>query len=327
MRSLILYTLLTNHTPNIFTYQLKPIKQTINHITRSIEQLQQRIQTLERTQKTNTSSASETHNHHTPSTYSTSHLQTMTTNIERHIQQANKHNQLTNLSIHSTPNPTAQDHTPKQNHTHPTTPQPPPPEYKPIQPHHVTHENNQYLQLLGLPTTPMIQRTLHLNNIPQNLCVKIPGLIHEHQKRLHLAKQSTPTTFEFPYYTWHPGLNSAEALATTFFDAGLYNTHTADQTHATQTPNTLCPLCHLDFATFRSALACHIFDPTSAYPPTNMCIITANELIHHLQVISKIHPPHKYLLNFIYLQHPKTAPRGWTIKQPTPIRGISKSHS
>jgi len=92
------------------------------------------------------------------------------------------------------------------------------------------------------------------------------------------------------------------------------------------TPNHAFPLCHLDFTKFRSAFACKHFDPTPAYPPTTICIIPATELLTHLKLISKLHPPHKYLLNFMYLRHPQTAPKGWNIHKTITPRGITKAH-
>ena len=112
-----------------------------------------------------------------------------------------------------------------------------------------------------------------------------------------------------------------------FFDAGFYTPLKKTTPTKTTIPNTACPLCHQDFTKFRSSLACKIFDPTPAYPPTTICIIPAIELLTHLQLISKIHPPHKYILNFIYLRHPHTAPKEWNIHTPIPPRGISKSYT
>ena len=107
-----------------------------------------------------------------------------------------------------------------------------------------------------------------------------------------MAENSLPPQTEFPFYPWHPGPQSATAISTTFFDAGLYTPLTTTQLINITTLNTACPLCHLDFTKFRPAFACKRFDPTPAYPPTTICIIPATELLTHLKLISKLHPPH-----------------------------------
>jgi len=331
MRSIILYTILTNHSPNIFTYTLQNIQQKIFQITESVTDLQQRINTLQNTVQSIQKPSPLPNNQPYISEHSLSYLQALITNTKNTIQQATKQNQMTNqyLNTNTKPSdhhPTHHNHTQHSSYNEATTEHTTPPKDPHTKKHKSTHTNTGHLQLLGLPTTPKIYNTLPLHNIPQSLCARIPGLSLEHQTRLYMAEKSLPPQTEFPLYPWKPGPHSSTAISTTFFDAGFYTPLTTTQLPNIPTPNTACPLCHRDFTKFRSAFACKLFDPTPAYPPTTLCIIPATELLNHLQLISKIHPPHKYLLNFIYLRHPQTAPKGWHIHKIITPRGITKAH-
>jgi len=127
MRSIILYTILTNRTPNIFQYNQQTLTHEIQRIITSNTQLQHRLTTLHHKLQIIEPNVNRPTQQQSLSRQSLSYLHTLLTNIKHNIQHTNELNKITKNNIHNITkltNTTTSHHTP-----HPKPALPPEPTY------------------------------------------------------------------------------------------------------------------------------------------------------------------------------------------------------
>jgi len=305
LRDTILATILNTDTPLIYHSTSQELK---NSFHRTIKNIQQTITKLQHAQTT-INNLTQTNNIHqcttspTPTNPEIPHLLQRLQNINNANEAAMIHaNSAIKLINHTEQYLIHTNGADTLSNPDITTPSPPnSPHNKANTPEH----HPAYLQLLGLPNAHNIQQHFTLETIPKQLFYKLPGIQHEITTRLtHATNVSLNSNLATT--DWKPTHNSDNALAETFFDAGLY----AAPQHwnaPNLTLRTVCPLCHPDFTDFRMRLHCLRFDPTMAYPPAHSTPITPAELFTHLRMLAKHHTPHQYILHFLTLQHQTAA--------------------